>query len=88
MSYASKSASTCKITSIRVNRIYPLSLRNKTIEFVLDASEAIKLARNLIVLACDESLHGDVLVTGHKKFGRLSVLRRETYRTGNGEWKG
>ena len=82
MSYKTKSVKKCKNRTIKTKRIYPQDSPEKTVEFVLDAANALKLAKNLLVLACDTEANGDILVTGHKKHDQISVLRYLKYQTG------
>jgi hypothetical protein len=72
-----KSAATVKAKSnILAEKIYPKH-GSTTIGFQISKEEALRLARNLIMLALDPDVDGYITVTGHKTSNRVGVLGRK-----------
>lgn len=73
-----KSAASVKAASnVSVEKIYPIKSSFSTTGFQLSKEEAMKLSRNLMMLALDEDVKGYITVTAHKEQNRVTVLGRK-----------
>jgi hypothetical protein len=60
-------------STVRAKNVTPASAN--TVGLRLDREEAIKLARNLLVLACSDEWQGDIVITGHVDDDSVILLR-------------
>jgi len=78
--YTTKTAATCPVKSnVPVKRIYPLNPHEATVNLVMGKTEAMNLARNIMIVALDDSYCGDIVIAGHKKSHTVKALRYRGY---------
>ena len=76
-----KSAASARVeSSVSVKMISPTTARS--VGMLMSKEEAIRLARNLLVLGTSEDIQGDVVFTGHPDQKRVTVLGYKVWQRG------
>lgn len=73
-----KSAASIPLKSaVKAKHISPSDV--SSVGILLSKTEAIKLARNLLVIALSEEIKGDIVITGHPEPKNVTILGYKTW---------